>query len=139
MHFESDLNYLAILVSAVVIFILGGLWYSPALFARPWVRLMGKSEEELKARPVSMPLMFLQAFITGLITSYGLAFLLHISGQTTAFRGAHVALWCWLAFTGATSYTTSLFSGERRALWAINSGYHLVSLIAAGAILGGWQ
>ena len=37
-------NVLAVLVSGVAIFILGGLWYSPALFAKPWARLMNKSE-----------------------------------------------------------------------------------------------
>lgn len=33
MHFP-DVNYLAVLVSGVAIFALGGLWYSPALFAK---------------------------------------------------------------------------------------------------------
>jgi len=30
-------NYLAVLVFGVVIFMLGGLWYSPLLFAKKWV------------------------------------------------------------------------------------------------------
>jgi len=42
-------NNLAVLVSGLVIFMLGGLWYSPLLFAKRWVALIGKSEAELKA------------------------------------------------------------------------------------------
>lgn len=139
MHFESDLNYLAILVAGVVIFVLGGLWYSPALFAKPWMTLMGKTEDEMKAQPRNMPLMFLQAFLGGLVSAWALAFVLHITRQSGALRGAHMALLCWVGFAAAPSYVTSLFGGERRGLWAINWGYHLVSFIAAGAILGAWH
>lgn len=134
MHIESDFNYLAILAAGIVIFILGGVWYSPALFAKPWVRLMDKPPAR-----TSMPLTFLQAFISGLITAYILAFLLHISRQHSALSGAHFGAIAWLGFAGAPSYVTSLFGGERRGLWAINWGYHLVSFIAAGAILGAWH
>src|SRR6059036_3524248 len=34
-------NYLAVLVSAVAVFVLGWLWYSPLLFFKPWMRLRG--------------------------------------------------------------------------------------------------
>ena len=38
-------NYLAVLVSGVALFMLGGLWYSPVLFAKRWTALVGKSLE----------------------------------------------------------------------------------------------
>ena len=40
-------NYLAVLVAAVVIFMLGGLWYSPVMFAKRWVALQGKSMKQM--------------------------------------------------------------------------------------------
>ena len=43
MHPFPAVNYLAIVVAAIVIFILGGLWYSPMLFSRRWVKLIGKT------------------------------------------------------------------------------------------------
>ncbi|RPI66461.1 MAG: DUF1761 family protein [Ignavibacteriales bacterium] len=43
-----EINYLAVFVSAVIIFLLGGLWYSPVLFAKPWMSVINKTEEELK-------------------------------------------------------------------------------------------
>jgi hypothetical protein len=42
-------NFLAVLVSGVAIFILGALWYSPVLFAKTWSRLMGMTAEKIKA------------------------------------------------------------------------------------------
>ena len=34
-------NYVVVLVSAVAVFVLGWLWYSPLLFYKPWMRLRG--------------------------------------------------------------------------------------------------
>ena len=45
---------------------------------------------------------------------------------------------CWLAFAGATSYTTALFSARPKQLWLIDSGYNLVSFIVAGVIIALW-
>ncbi|MCH7763617.1 MAG: DUF1761 domain-containing protein [Candidatus Marinimicrobia bacterium] len=46
--YEPSINYIAVLVSAVIFFIIGGLWYSPMLFAKPWMNAIGFSDEQLK-------------------------------------------------------------------------------------------
>jgi hypothetical protein len=135
-----QVNYLAVLTSGVVIFILGGLWYSPVLFAKKWIALMGKSEEELKAASTeSMPLMLLQAFLSGLLVAWTLAVILNHFHTPTPLRGAMVGAVCWLGFAGATSYASAVFSLKPRLLWLIDSGYNLVSFILAGLILGAWR
>ena len=35
------LNWLAVLVAAVSTFLIGGLWYSPAMFGRAWMSANG--------------------------------------------------------------------------------------------------
>jgi hypothetical protein len=40
-----DLNWLAIIVATVVVFIGGALWYSPLLFVKPWMRLTGVTDD----------------------------------------------------------------------------------------------
>ena len=136
-----NVNYFAVLTSGVVIFILGGLWYSPVLFAKRWVALMGKTEEEMKASSSSksMPMMFLLAFLTGLLSAWVLAVILNHFGNLTAFRGAAVGGLCWLGFAATTSFATALFSMQPKQLWLINSCYNLVSFIAAGIILAVWR
>ena len=37
----TGINPWAVLVAAVATMVIGFLWYSPILFARPWMRLMG--------------------------------------------------------------------------------------------------
>lgn len=135
-----ELNYLAVLVTAIAIFVLGGLWYSPALFAKRWIALQGKSKEEMKAgNHLPMPVMLLISFFCGLIFALALAVLLHHYSHMDAAKGAMIGALCWVGFQASTSYTTSLFSNRPTRLWFIDSGYNLVSAIMAGLILGGWR
>ena len=131
-------NYLAVLVSGIVIFLLGGLWYSPLLFAKPWVRLMGKTEEELKSA-AGGPLPYILAFFCGLLTALVLAMVLNHFRPLNATRGALVGVLCWLGFAAPSSFGTAVFSGTPRALWLINTLYNLVAFVVAGLILAVWQ
>jgi hypothetical protein len=47
MNFGS-LNYLAVLVAAISTFVLGGLWYSPLLFGKAWMRANNFNEADLQ-------------------------------------------------------------------------------------------
>jgi len=57
-----DVNYLAVALAALSAFLLGGLWYSPLLFSKAWVRLNGFNEEELK-KNANMAMIFGGAFL----------------------------------------------------------------------------
>ena len=132
-------SYLAVLVSGVVIFLLGGVWYSKLLFARQWMALMGKSEEELHANAGSIPLNFLLAFLCGTLSAYVLAALLNHHQPATIERGAKLGAVCWLGFTAPSSLATAVFSQTPKKLWAINVGYDLVAYVLAGMILAWWH
>jgi len=44
----ENVNLYAVLAAAVSNFLIGGLWYSPALFRHAWMRENGFSEEDLR-------------------------------------------------------------------------------------------
>ncbi len=137
-------NWLAILVAGIVIFVLGGLWYSPVLFSKKWLALQNKTEEQMRAEAAgaNMPLMYASAFITGLITAWVMALVFaHIANdiQMNAAHGALLGALIWLGFAATTSYATALFSGKPRQLWFIDSAYNLVSFVLAGIILAVWR
>jgi hypothetical protein len=132
-------NNVAVLVTGAVIFALGGLWYSPVLFAKRWVALIGKTEEELKANAGSMPMSYLVVLLCGLVTAYVMALVVGNFAPGSALDGAIVGALCWLGFAGATSFGTALFSGKPKALWLIDSGFNLVAFIVAGTILAVWR
>jgi hypothetical protein len=148
MHFPP-INYLAVLVAAIVIFVLGGLWYSPVLFMKKWLALQNRSEEQMRAEAAAanMPVLYISAFVTALVTSWVMAHLLgHFAAAVdpnvmhpSAAHGATFGFVCWLGFAAPTSYATAIFSGKPKQLWLIDSTYNLVAFVLAGAILGAWR
>ena len=144
MYPHPTINYLAVLVAGIVIFVLGGLWYSPVLFAKRWIALQGRTEEQMRAQAAAanMPVTYVSAFICGLVTAWAMAMILaHIASSMNlnAGRGALIGFMCWLGFAAATSYGTALFSGKPKQLWLIDSTYNLVSFVLAGMILAVWR
>lgn len=145
MHPLPAINYLAVLVAAIVIFVLGGLWYSPALFAKRWIALQNKTEEQMRAEAAgaNMPLMYFAALVCAFLQALVMAAVIGHIGHGNSFGGAaHGALLgavLWLGFAGSTSYATALFSGKPKQLWLIDSIYNLVSFILAGIILAVWR
>ncbi len=43
----DNINYLAVFVAAPSTFLIGGLWYSPILFSKAWMKANNFTEEEL--------------------------------------------------------------------------------------------
>ena len=137
-------NYLAVLVTGIVIFALGGLWYSPVLFVKKWLALQGRTVEQERAQAASanMPVMYLSAFITALITAWVMALVFAHFNRSIELSWAHGVLFgflFWLGFAATTSYATAIFSGKPKQLWLIDSMYNLVSFVIAGIILAVWR
>jgi Protein of unknown function (DUF1761) len=131
-------NYLAILVSGVVIFLIGGLWYS-VIFKKPWIALMGIPEEKMKEGAGAMPVLLLMSFLCGLLSAYVLAIIINHFAPSSLARGVMIGTLCWAGFAAPTSFATAIFSMTPKRLWFINSLYNLVSFIAAGMILSVWR
>ncbi|PYO80641.1 MAG: hypothetical protein DMD63_00205 [Gemmatimonadetes bacterium] len=143
-----QLNYLSVFVAGLVIFLLGGMWYSPILFSKRWVALQGRTEEQMRAEAAkaNMPVMYFIAFVCGLIIAWGIAVLANhfppatpLSGAEWAMRGAKLGLFSWFAFVAPTSFANATFSTKPKALWVIDSGYNLVAFLLAGVILMTWR
>ena len=129
-----SMNYLAVLVSAIVLFVLGGVWFS-LIFANPWRRMMGVTDPQMSPGAA----LFVQFFICAVFTSWAMAAVLSHAGPMEAGRATGLAIICWLGFAGATSYATAKAGKKPVALWAIESGYNLVSFIIAAVILSVWR
>lgn len=130
----SSINWLAVIASAFASFLIGGLWYSPVLFARPWMEANGFKEDDLAGR--NMAPIFGGAFALALVITINLAFFLGPDAGIAWGAGAG-------ALAGVGWVTASLgiiYLFERRPfkLFAINAGYQIVTYTVAGAILGAW-
>lgn len=127
-----DINWLAVLVAAVVTFVLGGVWYGP-LFGRVWRAAEGRAEPQ-PGRQKHPALVYGLSFVLMLIAAAALA--LFLGQDPTVPRAVGVGLVVgagWVATSFGVNY---LFAGRRFALFAVDAGYNVVLFAAMGLIIG---
>lgn len=141
MHFLG-VNIWAVLVCGVASMVVGFVWYSPALFANPWMVLMGYDPND-KAKIAEMQKSagpsYAMSFIASILSAFVLGKIIAVSGETTAIDGLKIGLVVWLGFVTTVQFTNALFSRQRNKLYLINTGFQLVCYVAMGAILGAWR
>ncbi len=141
MHF-SNVNLLSVLAAGIATMILGFVWYSPALFAKPWMREMGydlNDKAKLKEMQKSAGATYGIAFLAGLVSAFMLGKILSITPIDTALYGMKLGLGVWLGFVATVQLTGALFMKSSMKLFAINTGYQLVCYLVMGAILAVWK
>jgi hypothetical protein len=132
----SAVNFLAVFVVAILHMVLGFLWYGP-LFSKPWTKLMGMTEEQLRqANP--NPAIYMIPFIGALVSAYVLALLIGSLGLTGPASGAGVGLLMGLGIFAPPFAANSVFGGKSFKLFLIDAGYPVISFVIMGAILGVW-
>ena len=131
----QNLNWLAIIVAAVSAFVLGGLWYSPLLFAKRWMKETGITEESTKN--ANMIKIFSLAFILAVLASFFLA--MFIGADAGAVYGAMAGCMAGFGWVFTFMGISYLFESRTLAHFLINSVYSIVSLTVMGLIIGSIQ
>ena len=122
-------------LQAIAANLLGGLWYSPLLFGKPWRALSGISRgDSTMGAPAGV---FVASFTLFLISASLLAALLgpNAGGQDGARLGALIGV----SFVFTAMGATNLFEHRPLPLILINAGYHIVALSIMGFIIGQWS
>ncbi|MDX1583016.1 MAG: DUF1761 domain-containing protein [Thermoanaerobaculia bacterium] len=132
---NTYINHVAVFICAVLSLVIGGLWWSPALFARPWQREVGLSDEQLAASNPAKT--FGLTFVLAYVASYNLAFFLGQPGTTWQWgltAGLLASIWAVTMFI-----IIGLFEQRSAKHLAIDSGYMIVYFGVIGFILGVWR
>lgn len=132
----SNINYLAVIVAALSTFLLGGLWYSPLLFGKAWMRANNFSDENLQT--FSKARMFGWSFVFSLVMAVNLA--MFLAGPTTnvtwGMTAGALAGFGWVAIALAI---IGVFENRSWSYILINGGYMTVAFVVMGAIIGAWR
>ena len=135
-----SINYLAILVGAILSMVIGAVWYGP-LFGKKWMEIIGVStldpEANKKMQKAYMPMYGVQ-FI---LTLFQVLVLAHLIADTTLVGGTERALWIWAAFVVPTLAGAVMWTNEKqkRARFLIQGGYQLVIFVVFGLLLQYWK
>lgn len=129
-----EFNLWAVLVAALSCFLLGGLWYSPALFGRAWQREAGLSDEQIQNG--NMGLIFGLSFVLCLVAALVFALFLGPRPPLSLGLGAGFAAGlCWVSASFGVNY---MFERKSLKLFLINAGYHTVQFTIIGLVLALW-
>jgi len=131
-------NHLALLASAILQWLIGGLWYS-LLFKKPWMALTGHIQSQSGERPKGAIFGMALSFVVSLILSLILAHVVIWSGSDSVASGILVGFICWLGFIAGPLLAQGVYEQWPVKLWAINAGYWLVALLVSGALLAVWR
>jgi len=130
-------NYAAVVVCAVVYWLLGGLWYD-VLFRTQWMALEHMSEAQASSTNPVRIWPFILTFLLNLLIAFVLAQICIWRNANTAARGAAIGTLLWIGIVGPIVFTTYMYEMRPMQLFAINEFYALVGLCLMGAILGTW-
>ncbi len=134
-------NLWSVLVAAVATMILGFLWYSPLLFAKPWTLAMGYDPND-KAKMEEMRKgagkLYGITFVASLISAFVLAKIIDITTVNSTLYGMKIGFAVWLGFVTTVQLTSTLFKKRPIKLYWIDTGYQLVCYLVMGAILAKW-
>jgi hypothetical protein len=133
----EHMNWLSLILAAIVPMVTGFLWYSPWLFGKAWMASIGMTEE--KQKEGNMPVIFVISFIMSLLMAFFLTNFNNGIGQEGEFDTlghgmAHgVVLSLFLIIPVFVS--NGLFEQKGWKNTLINAGYWMLTLAIMGGIV----
>lgn len=141
---EFKINMIAVLTSVVVNFIIGFIWFTP-LFGKIWGREMGYDPEMKPDKGVmlkGMSYMLIGNFLFAWVLAWTMAGWQFIPGAKDMgplINAINSAVFLWLGFYLPGQLGSTVWEKKSWTLFAINTGYSLVSLLVVAFILAFWK
>jgi hypothetical protein len=136
----STINWLAVIVGAVIYFAIGALWYSPVLFAKAWQRSIGWDPEQ--PPPEMRVTTYLVPLIGYLVMAIGTGLLAAATGTDTLQEGVVLGLVLGIGFAAAHTLVDATFDPNKPQPWtwfAITAAYNAIGLLIVAVIVAVWQ
>ena len=127
----GPMNWVAVVLGTVVFFAVGAIWYS-ALFAKPWQREVGLSDEQLKAGaniPLIMGTCLLLEFVVVLMLGHLFARI-----QPADHAKMMMATGFGLAIMAPAIGINYLYQRKSLKLFLIDAGHFVVGMTAVGLV-----
>jgi hypothetical protein len=130
-------NYWAIAVAVIASFVFEAVWYS--IFLQKWLDGTGRTMAWLASAGMSEALQYGTALVSAAVIATAISCVTQLTGPQTALRGIRVAAMLWLGLVATTWATEYICEVRPLSLYAINTGFWLLSMVLMGAIVGGWK
>ncbi len=130
----GGINYLAVVVAAVIAFVFGGAWYGT--LGKQWMKAARIKPEEASMSAS----LFITTFICQLVMAWVMAGLIgHLgTGQVTLWNGILSGFFVWLGFMATTMVINHRYQGFGWDLSLIDGTHWLGVALIMGAVIGWW-
>jgi len=132
-------NYLHVFVAAVVIFVLGWLWYSPLLFYKPWMRLRGLDPVAAMAGAKMPGGKLLVEFVRCFLLAFVITRFVGLLGISSWLSAVHFGLSLWIGFPVILLTGSVLWDNVPWKVAAIHAGDWLVKMLVIPIIVTLWR
>ena len=129
----ASVNWLAVLVGTVLSMAMGALWYGP-LFGQLWLRLIGKTADELESDPI----MYVKTALAALIGMVVLNLTVAAFGPSGFLSGMLLSGLLFIGFGAVTTFVYTTFEGPTEKVWALYAAYQLVVYLIMGGVFAIW-
>jgi hypothetical protein len=129
---QIQIDFVTVLIAAVLNMVVGSLWYSKWLFGHHWMKLSGFKETELKHPGMAM----FWGFIVSLVIAYFLAFFESLIGVTTVSDGMFVGFTLWLGFVMTTQLNGVIWGKMPGKLFLLHTTEKLIALLVMSGVIG---
>ena len=128
----ANIDWLAVLIAAVLNMVIGFFWYSKWLFRKAWIQWESLKEKELKGNRLAL----LWGFLNSLVIAYFLAFFEVHLGVTTVSDGVFVGFCAYLGFCATTQIAPVIWERKPYPPFFLHTGCKLLSFLVMGGVLG---
>ena len=129
------INWLAVIVVAIIYTFIIFFWYYPPIFGNTWLKLVRKEGVDKSKIVRETIIMVFTSFVSVLI----LEVLMDLTGMNDIISALLLSFLLWVGFVAMVAVNQNIFNDRGVKLFFIEYGAYLVALLVAGIILAVWQ
>ncbi len=135
-----SLSFIPFIVLTAVNFVVSWLWYSPLLFAKPWMKALGTESKHTmsETEKKQMPFLFASGLLSSALMVYVMMVLVQSLNASSFLQGAVIGLVVWAGYALTHSLNT-LWEGRKAVVLVINNGLFLLTYMVFGGVLAIWK
>lgn len=132
----QEFPYLQTIVSGVLAFLLGWVWYHPKVLGKRWIEARGRNAIDIQPKPFPS----IVSFILWMLAACFYTFLVMIMGMQTPSSLVCLSCLLWVAFAMPPTVMGAFYTGYPFNAVAIDSAYQLAGyyIFAMTHIILGW-
>ena len=132
MAVNFGVNYLAVVIAAVVAIVIGFAYYAPRTMGKRWMAYLGTTQAQL-GNPGGAGMA--AGIVASLLNAWVLALLAKNLGGSSITDGIMLGIICWLGFMATITAAQIAFEKRPWGLWVLNNIHNVIVLAVMGAIV----